>query len=291
MKRKYILITLFLLLAVYFLLPFLNDLSQDKIPYPIITIGDTNILKDIEINSYASPIFLEGNEKAVLIIHGYLASPQEVEQLANYLNEKGYTVFAPLMEGHGSDYKDLENVSWEDWMEESEYYYGLLDENYEEVKVIGFSLGSLSALELSMNYELDSLTVIGSPIFIFLEEINDLDFYVEEISEYIPYFKKANVITDIVIGRQTYSFIPTSSVLEVMEYSEEVRDNLGKVDDEIFIVHGNFDTTSDPYSSEYIYENISSEEKEIYYVNSLHTVLMGIHDQDVFENILEFIES
>ena len=142
-----------------------------------------------------------------------------------------------------------------------------------------------------MNYELDSLTVIGSPIFIFLEEINDLDFYVEEISEYIPYFKKANVITDIVIGRQTYSFIPTSSVLEVMEYSEEVRDNLGKVDDEIFIVHGNFDTTSDPYSSEYIYENISSEEKEIYYVNSLHTVLMGIHDQDVFENILEFIES
>ena len=76
-----------------------------------------------------------------------------------------------------------------------------------------------------------------------------------------------------------------------MEYSEEVRDNLGKVDDEIFIVHGNFDTTSDPYSSEYIYENISSEEKEIYYVNSLHTVLMGIHDQDVFENILEFIES
>ena len=169
MKRKYILITLFLLLAVYFLLPFLNDLSQDKIPYPIITIGDTNILKDIEINSYASPIFLEGNEKAVLIIHGYLASPQEVEQLANYLNEKGYTVFAPLMEGHGSDYKDLENVSWEDWMEESEYYYGLLDENYEEVNVIGFSLGSLSALELSMNYELDSLTVIGSPIFIFLE--------------------------------------------------------------------------------------------------------------------------
>ena len=195
------------------------------------------------------------------------------------------------MSGHGSDYKNLENVSWEDWKEESEYYYELLEDNYEEVHVVGFSLGSLSALELSMNYELDSLTVIGSPIFIFKEEINDLDFYVEEISEYIPYLKKSNVITDIVIGRQTYSFIPTSSILEVMKYSEEVQDNLENVDDNIFIIHGNFDTTSDPYSAEYIYENVASEEKEIYSVNSLHTVLMGIHDQKVFEEILEFIQA
>ena len=170
MKKKYILITLILLLAIYFLFPYLNEISQDKIPYPTITIGDTNISKDIEINSYASPIFFEGNEKAVLIIHGYLASPQEVQELAYYLNENGYTVFAPLMSGHGSDYKNLENVSWEDWKEESEYYYELLEDNYEEVHVVGFSLGSLSALELSMNYELDSLTVIGSPIFIFKEE-------------------------------------------------------------------------------------------------------------------------
>jgi carboxylesterase len=293
MKKRYIgLILIIFLLIISFSIPYLANLDEEMIPYPSITIGDTILENDFEIYSYAQPIFLEGNNgESVLLIHGFLASPQEVEDLAYSLNEDGYTVFAPLMSGHGTDSDALKEISWEDWAEESDYYYSLLIENYNKVHVIGFSLGTLSALELSTNYDLDSLTVIGTPLFIFRHELNssDLGFLVEEYAEHFSYLKKGNTFIDLFMGRKTYLLFPPESILEVIEYSNEVKYNLGAVDDSILIVHGKYDTTSDPYSAEYLYDNISSEEKSIFYVNSLHPVLSGLYQDSVYEEIFEFI--
>ncbi len=278
------------------------------VDYPEIIIGgelinEELVLNEVQILDYAQPIFLEGDNnltndksKSILLIHGYLASPQEVEELAYYLNEQGYTVFAPLMSGHGTNYLDLENVSWEEWVDESKYYYGLLDENYDEVNVVGFSLGSLSALELSEEYELDSLVIIGTPMFIVTDWVYSDDYdseflveVIEKFAEYFPYPKKGNSFTDLVIGRETYTHLPATSILEVIEYSDHVKSILDEVNDDVLIVHGTFDVVADPYGAEFVYEEIGSGEKEIVYVNSLHQVLMGIHQEEVFSEVSDFL--
>lgn len=297
-KRYLLLIFLVGLLSFYFGYSYFASLPDELIvSYPEIVIGDTNLSKDVQIYSYAQPIFLEGtNDESVLLIHGYLASPQEVEELAYHLNEQGYTVFAPLMSGHGTNYLDLENVSWENWAEESKYYYGLLGNNYNKTHVVGFSLGSLSALELARENELDSLVIVGTPMFIvtdwvYVEEYDSdlLMGIVKKFAEYFPYPEKKNSFTDLVIGRDTYSHLPATSILEVIEYSDYIKSGLGFVEDDVLIVHGSFDTTANPYSAEFLYEEIGSQEKEIVYVNSLHQVLMGIHQEEVFSEVGEFL--
>ena len=293
MRKRYIgLIIIILLLAINFSIPYLANLDEEMISYPSITIGDTILEKDLEIYSYAQPIFLEGNNgESVLLIHGYLASPQEVEDLANSLNEEGYTVFAPLMSGHGTSPDALKEVTWEDWANESDYYYNLLNSNYKKVHVIGFSLGTLSALELGTNYDLDSLTVIGTPIFILRHELDSsaLSLLIEKYAEHFSYIKKGNSILDLFLGRKTYYLFPPESILEVIEYSNEIKYKLDEVEDSILIIHGKYDTTSDPYSAEYLYENISSEEKSLFYVSSLHPVLFGLYQNSVYEEIFGFI--
>ncbi len=56
------------------------------------------------------------NGKAVLLIHGLTGAPAEMRPVGRILNRKGYTVYAPLLAGHGLDEKTLVKTCWEDWL-------------------------------------------------------------------------------------------------------------------------------------------------------------------------------
>lgn len=289
---------IFLLLALFFVLygafVFFSEISseEDLVQLEGITIGDIFISDERIVLESARPIYVEGNnDKAVLIFHGYLSSPQEVEELAYYLAEEGYTVLAPLMQGHGTDPNDLENATYEVWKSDASMYYETLSASYDSVQVIGFSLGSLSALSLAEDYELDSVTIIGPPFYIgneIWDNIN-LSLVFEEISEYVPYIYNPS-FSDTIIGREVYEEFPLESVLEILEYSKEIEPNLPMITERTLLVHGQFDTTADPAGSQLVYETISSEDKELFEIASMHPVLMGIHKEEVFEKINLFLE-
>ena len=81
--------------------------------------------KDLHLTN--QPFYFEGeNGKAVLLIHGWTSTPYEVRRLGLFLNEAGYTVSAPMLKGHGTFPKELENVHWKDWIDElKEEYFRL----------------------------------------------------------------------------------------------------------------------------------------------------------------------
>ena len=68
--------------------------------------------------SGGEPIYLEGSsEVGILLMHGFSASPHEVQELAYYLNKKAnYTVYAPLLAGHGANPDDFGKYSWQEWL-------------------------------------------------------------------------------------------------------------------------------------------------------------------------------
>ena len=43
----------------------------------------------------------------VLLVHGLMAAPEEVRELADFLFSLGYSVYAPRMAGHGTSAEDL----------------------------------------------------------------------------------------------------------------------------------------------------------------------------------------
>ena len=44
------------------------------------------------------PFYLEGSRRiGILLVHGFTGSPSEMRLLGEYLNQKQYTVYAPLL--------------------------------------------------------------------------------------------------------------------------------------------------------------------------------------------------
>ncbi|RPH38721.1 MAG: alpha/beta hydrolase, partial [Burkholderiales bacterium] len=62
----------------------------------------------------------EAGSVGVFLSHGYTATTAEVRLFAKRLHEKGYSVAAPLLAGHGTRPEDLNRVTWQDWVESGE---------------------------------------------------------------------------------------------------------------------------------------------------------------------------
>ncbi len=50
---------------------------------------------------------LPGGSTAVLMIHGFTATPAQMRRLGGYLGEQGYTVRGMLLPGHGATVEEM----------------------------------------------------------------------------------------------------------------------------------------------------------------------------------------
>jgi carboxylesterase len=99
-----------------------------------------------------SPFILAGGDVGVLLVHGFTGSPAELRPLGRYLNERGLTVAAPLLPGHGTTPEDANRWHWKDWLGCAESALADLQSKCRRVFVGGLSLGSLLALMLAARH-------------------------------------------------------------------------------------------------------------------------------------------
>lgn len=83
---------------------------------------------------------------AALVIHGYMAAPMEMRYLGERLRDRGYHVYGPRLDGHGTAPCNLADISWQDWLLSVTTGYALLSAQHERVYLVGFSMGALLAL-------------------------------------------------------------------------------------------------------------------------------------------------
>jgi carboxylesterase len=96
-----------------------------------------------------SPFHLEGGPVGVLLIHGFTGSPTELRPVAELLQQRGLTVLAPLLPGHGTRVEDMNRLHWESWTDHVEAALAWLQQRCETVFVGGLSMGGLLALHLA----------------------------------------------------------------------------------------------------------------------------------------------
>ncbi len=86
-----------------------------------------------------------GSKRALLCIHGFLGSPAHFKPFLPHIPDD-ISVFALLLDGHGGSTKDFGAASMEKW--ETQVFEGLsyLSEEYEEIYILGHSMGTLLAL-------------------------------------------------------------------------------------------------------------------------------------------------
>ena len=97
------------------------------------------------------PLLVKGTAKdvGVVLVHGYMAAPLEVRELAEYLGRRGFWVYTPRLKGHGTAPEDLAIRTFKDWVASVDAGYAVISNICRQVVVGGFSAGAGLALDLA----------------------------------------------------------------------------------------------------------------------------------------------
>ena len=206
----------------------------------------------------AEPFFLPGGRHGVLLIHGFTGLPAELRLMGAYLNERGFTVLAIRLAGHGTTVEDLSRMEHEDWMDSVRDGYAILSGACDRVSAIGHSMGAVFALLLSVEAEVAHVVSLGAPIMIAPEQgLEHLPTREACIDRYVP--KARRKLRDVPQGaNNTYRRMPLVSIHELLDVVAILCAQIGRVTAPLLIVHGERDHTADPKSADYLYENVGS---------------------------------
>jgi carboxylesterase len=94
------------------------------------------------------PLFSEKGSQAVLLLHAYSGSSNDVRMLSRSLEKAGYTVYSPNFSGHGTlRPEDILEQTPEQWWQDTVAAVNFLREKgYEKVAVFGLSMGGIFAM-------------------------------------------------------------------------------------------------------------------------------------------------
>ena len=256
--------------------------------------ADPKQLLKREIHLVNQPFYFSGtNGKAVLMIHGWTTTPYELRRLGKFLNENGYTAYGPMLTGHGTVPKDLENIKWSQWLIDVKAAYKKLKTEHPRVYVVGTSLGSNLAIMLASEYrDISALVLMATPykikfesIAVFLAKINRI--FKEYNKKFYPPMPGALTTLTRAIAYDSY---PTDSVLETFKLIKNSRRRLAKITQPVLLMQSTSDHVASRRSPELIYKKIKSKVKIKKYIKrAYHTFISDVKNKKVFEEILQFL--
>jgi len=115
-------------------------------------------------NSDNLPFFLKPDhptQSAVLLVHGFTASPWEMRSAASSLQQSGFACLAIRLPGHGINAEDLAKKTMEMWLEEVRTGTQLLKKDYPRVYGVGMSSGGLLLLESAAQGDLQGIALLS----------------------------------------------------------------------------------------------------------------------------------
>jgi carboxylesterase len=245
------------------------------------------------------------------MLHGFTAHPSQFDELSNFFSSKGFKVLAPLMAGHGKTPSDLRKASCEDWKKSVKDAYLDLKKDVDKMFIIGNSFGGNMAFWLAreFNNEQSGIITLGAPIW--LKHQNFILFRLNTYGFFRKYYRKPKrVYKDVwsfvkslfaakdqnltyapILCMKEREIIPTRSFRHFLYFIKyDTKPNLKKVTTPVLIAHALADTVTIPKSAEFIYNNIGSEIKTLFWFDSnYHVLLRDEKRMKLFEKIQSFI--
>ena len=237
----------------------------------------------------ADPFLFVGNNKGILLVHGYTGTPAEMRELGEKLNKDGYTTMGVLLPGHGTRPEDITGVTWKQWYEAVENAYYELSKNCTEISVVGMSMGSLLTLVAADRLPVKKIVLMSAPIFLFDWRIR----FLWILKFFIPVIKKRVRIIDAQERFNiAYDCLPVSGVEEITKLIKYCKKEvIPSVCVPCLIVQSKNEHTVRPKSANFIYNQIGSKIKKLFWLENSKHVLTLYEDRDkVYEAIKKFLK-
>lgn len=236
--------------------------------------------------------YLPGGNIAVLMLHGFTGAPPEMRKVADYLNQNGLSVVAPLLPGHGTSASDLNKYGWLDWTGAVAAEYDKMRGKYEHIFVAGLSMGAL----LSLNLTAQQPDISG--VITYSAAIDPTDW-----RRHLPKFltrilHQLNKPEDVWADPSAQSFLwcydtyPTRAAIDFLQHISDVIDLLPQITCPLLSVFSTDDPVITAEGVHKIYDQVQSQEKELLSVDGAgHVITLDAGWETIAEKSYSFIQA
>jgi len=222
-----------------------------------------------------------------LILHGYTGGPYEVEPLKSSLQENtDWYIEVPVLPGHGWELH-LKNMTYNQWVETAEDCLSEMQAAFDQIYIIGFSMGGMIAAYLAAKYDVDKLVLLSASgkYLDFRQITQNIKDAMEERRRGTLEENKLYQIYDRKRGQ-----IPMKANIEFMKLVKYTRTYLSKINCPVLIAQGEKDGLVPFKTAYYLGEKIPSEQKAIvFFSQSNHFICLGEDKDKVNTVVYDFL--
>lgn len=193
---------------------------------------DTVFLKGLEQKS-------TGHHKALLLLHGFSSTPAVYRNMLPALQSYDALV-APALPGHASSIEAFSHCTAQEWLAFVENCCKKLNEEYEQVDVVGLSLGGLLACYLSQSCTINHLYLLAPALDLNLNLKRNI--LLGKILRRLGFRylrSKGGNLCDSKAYEICYRQLPINTILEVLSLIEQSPFNIPTCPTDVFL--GRFD--------------------------------------------------
>ena len=244
------------------------------------------------------PIFKKGPSRrlGVVVVHGYMAAPEEVRGLVDYIHQRGYSVYAPRVKGHGTAPEDLARQTHQDWIRSVEEAYALMACHCRHIVLGGFSNGAGLALEIASRMpEIKGVFAVSPPLRLqdfsarFVPAVDMWNRLMRRVRndggkrEFIPNQPENPHIN--------YTRNAIAGLRELERLMGHVEDCLKDVVAPALVIQSVADPVVDPRGSRRVFDRLGAVEKKYVLFNfARHGILLGPGSEQVHRTIGNFVD-
>lgn len=235
----------------------------------------------------AGPISIEGDDRGVLVVHGYTSDPRSMRPVADALSRAGFTVELPLLPGHGTAVEDLIPTGFPDWLAVADAAYVGLTARCRSVAVVGLSMGgAITAWLASEHPDVAGIACLNAIVTPPEGMRAALDELLAGGMEVIP-----GIGSDIAkpgVTESAYADTPLRPLLSLFEAADEFESRLGRITCPVLIVNSPQDHVVEPVNSDVLAASVAGPVERITAADSYHVVTLDHDAPAVIEAVVSF---
>jgi len=261
-------------------------------------------------------IYLKGdNGKCIILIHGLTGTPNEMKFLATFFNKKGYSVVCPRLAYHGEPLDVIKHAKWQDFYGSVKdiLIKGELADFKGDIFVSGLSMGALLSLHLAHDFpdRIKAVSCLAPTLFYdgwntpwtkyfmpFARTPLRYLFYFKEDPPYgikneaiqgriHRYYKRAKLEDTEGVAQYGYPYFPVALLYQLQLLVKDLSPKLKDIRMPVQMIQAENDDMTSPRNSQFIYDRISSNMKEIVLLHDSYHVITADQERDTVAEKME----
>ncbi|AYM03737.1 alpha/beta hydrolase [Levilactobacillus yiduensis] len=240
-----------------------------------------------------APLFFEEGPQAVILLHAYSGSSNDMRILARRLQSENYTVLAPIFTGHATgDPADILRLGspkqW--WQDTQDAIAKLRQSGYQRIAIFGLSLGGLFATRALQEYpELLGGGTIASPV-IFRGQTNVPASFIQMAQ---ATYREQNITGDDQAQRVAWLKDHLNAQLTAIQaFTDTTATHLDRIKQRVFIAQGDQDQMIDPRSGQWLADAYPANQTDFHeYPGAGHVLTVNSAHHALETDILAYLQT